>query len=247
MYNYITKEYIMQERNFGRIENPDDRDSDFPVSAILIDNPPITEKYWWADGWWGDQGNSYHCVCYSSLHWLEDGPVVQDVNPLRVKPMINPIEFYKACQERDPWPGDKYNGTSIRSSAKILKHLGAISEYRWANNVTDLANAILTLGPAIVGTKWTSGMTTPNNDGIIKPNGTHQGGHAYLINGVNTTKGFFRIKNSWGQKWGKSGYAFISFDDFQSLLSSGGEACIAREVKVNESLDLTKLYPPEIL
>ena len=45
------------------------------------------------------------------------------------------------------------------------------------------------------------------------------GGHAYVINGVNTIKKQFRLKNSWGRKWGQGGHAFISFDDMKKLIN----------------------------
>lgn len=143
----------------------------------------------------------HNCVAYSWSHWIEDGPVVQDgLSPSRIKPLFNPAKLYVACQERDEWPGvGNYNGTSVRAAAKILKELGVIKEYRWANNVTEVANTLLNLGPMVVGTKWYEGMNKPNADGYILATGANQGGHAYVLNGVNTVKKVFRIKNSWGK------------------------------------------------
>lgn len=222
--------------SFGRLENPDERDELFPVSAVLPEPDPfITEKYWWDGGWWGDQGSSSHCVAYSWMHWVEDGPVVQDGilgSSMRHKPLFVPKEFYHECQIRDPWPGTNYAGTSVRTGAKILQELGVVQEYRWANSSEEIAQTLLHLGPMVVGTKWTKDMATPKSSGLIKPTGSSMGGHAYLLNGVDYNKKLFRIKNSWGRSWGKDGYAFISFEDFDKLLSSGGEACIAFENKL---------------
>lgn len=233
----------MTEISFGRLENPDSRDELYPVSAILQETPDIPEKYWWANGWWGNQGSTSQCVVYSWMHWLEDGPVIQDAILGRPQPMYNTTKFYKECQRRDPWPGEDYDGTSVRAGAKILKHLGIISEYRWARTINDVVNTVLTLGPMVVGTKWYSGMSRPNSKGIMTPTGKQNGGHAYLINGVDKVNRFFRVKNSWGQNWGKKGYAFISFDDFETLLKDGGEACIAFENKLFEVPDLATLPP----
>lgn len=555
-------------RQFGFLQKPDERDQLFSVAPMLMETPFITEKYWWADGWWGDQGASSMCVAYSWSHWIEDGPVVQDgLSPSRIKPLFNPAKLYEACQKRDEWPGtcvdektqcltkrgwkyhnelilgediltfnletqenewspllavnvydgveykiwqnsnlqiavtdnhkwvvknrtsennkyklvettslnsshkfpicadysqfpkekkyedkfvklvawiaaegafrknkrkqngvyvnqkkykeilieilkendinvgyyqddlficefggqkskqlkevmdidknisydfilsltkqqvqlfidnlilgdgsivnnkssnrkqvkmfhqkvdngnigeifqfccvllglgisrsrkseyfnktkqqvehmetwgilsskskdvrklkaisqtglvwcptsvnktfiakreatvfitgNSYNGTSVRAAAKILKELGVIKEYRWANNVTEVANTLLNLGPMVVGTKWYEGMNKPNADGYILATGANQGGHAYVLNGVNTVKKVFRIKNSWGQKWGKSGHAFIKFSDFEKVLSdSSSAACIAFENKVKTIPLLENLSPP---
>jgi len=232
-------------RQFGYLQQEDARDNNFPVSSMLMETPFIKEKYWWADGWWGDQGSSSMCVCYSFLHWLEDGPVIQDKLPAtRQKPLFEPAKLYAACQDRDEWPSNKYNGTSVRACAKILKELNIIKEYRWANSITEVANTLLNLGPMVVGTKWFENMNKVNAQGYVVPTGTNMGGHAYVLNGVDTVKKVFRIKNSWGVSWGKGGYAFITFDHFERLLKDGGSACIAFENKLTSVPLLESLSPP---
>lgn len=213
----------------GRHYNPDERDNNFPMrSALPAEAPKRHYKYYWSDGWWGDQGRTPQCVAYSWIHYLEDGSVTQN---LRQPPIVQPKWLYDECQRNDVWAGENYDGTSVRAGAKVLKREGFISEYRWTRSVHELATAILTLGPVVVGTNWYYNMFFPDKDGFIKVDGQPMGGHAYIINGVNTKQRKFRLKNSWGREWGHKGYAYISFDDMQRLLNEYGECCLATEIK----------------
>jgi hypothetical protein len=234
----------MAERSLGRIEVIDERDKNFPVSAILqgtVDDemPDIPRRFWWADGWWGNQGALPHCVAYAWMHYLEDGPVIQDtLEEGRGKPMYTPLDFYDLCQLHDQWPGEGYAGTSVRAGAKILNKIGIVKSYRWAETVEDVIQCVKYIGPMVVGTRWYGSMTTPSPAGILTLNGGIQGGHAYIINGLDEGLGLLRMKNSWGRNWGKEGYGYISYGDFNTLLMNGGEACIAFENKMTDTPEL---------
>jgi hypothetical protein len=227
--------------SLGRIEVIDERDANYPVSSVLLEGTKrkdFPKRAWWADGWWGNQGPYPHCVAYAWQHFLEDGPVIQGGFDRNSKPFYNTTEFYNLCQLNDQWEGENYDGTSVRAGAKILKELGVIKAYKWAFTVEEVVSTVKLIGPMVVGTRWYSGMSQPDSKGIMSASGTLQGGHAYVINGVDDTKGLLRMKNSWGQLWGKDGYAYISYADFATLLSQGGEACIAFENEMDHVPEL---------
>lgn len=210
---------------FGRRKSLDPRDRLFSIAAVLP--PPSIRLWrnWWDNGWWGDQGNTNHCVGYAWEHWVDDGPTVHAVRPL-----YNPVGIYQSAQQVDEWPGENYEGTSVRGGAKVLKDLGRISEYRWAFSLDEIVRAILQVGPVVMGTNWYDSMMTPGRWGRVQIAGPVVGGHAYVLNGVNTITRRFRIKNSWGRGWGAHGRAFIGYDDMARLLAEDGEACLAVEI-----------------
>ena len=219
--------------SLGRVYIEDKRDLNYLIknnqrTLQQISTPPkvLTQRYWDANGWWGDQGNTPQCVGYSWSHWLEDGPVQQSGIP----PIIKPFDIYKNAQKLDEWYGENYDGTSVRGAVKYLKNIGKVKSYYWAFDIQTLSETILKLGPVVVGTNWYNGMFYPNKNGLIKIGGQMVGGHAYLINGVDTKTKQFRIKNSWGKSWGKGGHAFISFNDMSRLIKENGEICLAIEL-----------------
>ena len=230
----------ISELGLGRLAAPDSRDENF-LARELFRPENIERRYrsWAAHVSSLYQASRPHCVAFSWMHFLVDAPQTHKVvesNPgsasvvIRgTNQMINTEAFYNDCQLNDEWPGENYNGTSVRAGAKILKALTLISEYRWAFTIEDMINCVLTQGPVIVGTNWYRGMSIPNEKHFISPSGSLDGGHAYKVDGVNIPSERFRIKNSWSSSWGNRGFAFIKFDDMERLINEDGEACIALE------------------
>jgi len=98
----------------------------------------------------------------------------------------------------------------------------------------DIANAILTTGPVVMGTVWYESMfeTMVHNDKAwleVAPDSGVAGGHAWVVNGYNAEAGIFRMKNSWGKDWGIGGHAYLFDHELSLLLSAAGEACIGLE------------------
>lgn len=213
----------------GREYAYDSRDNNYLIenSPLYTTGSTLTVRNWDDEQWWGNQGSTSECVAYAWTHWLEDGPVYQAPAP---HPIVNPNTVYKEAQKIDEWPGENYNGTSVRAGAKILQSLGFIQNYLWAYDVNTLANTVLNIGPVVVGTVWYRNMFFPNKTtGLVTASGNIVGGHAYVITGVDTKKRLFRIKNSWGRNWGLNGRAFISFNDMAKLIKLQGEICLAVE------------------
>jgi hypothetical protein len=214
----------------GRLVAPDDRDRAFPMRALLAPAPPSQRKrrMWSANGWWGDQGDTEECVAYAWTHYLEDAPR-SEPGPA---PCVNPLDIYHLAQQLDEFPGENYDGTSVRGGAKALAQLGYIGAYHWATTVEEVAQAILQLGPVVLGLNWYTGMFHPDAKGFVKIAGSLEGGHATCGDGVDVDKGFVRIKNSWGRSWGLKGFCYLGFDDLARLLSEQGEACIATKQRI---------------
>ena len=157
---------------------------------------------------------------------MEDGPVGQS----GIAPVIKPQIIYEQAQKLDEWTGENYNGTSVRGGVKALQRAGKIRNYYWGFDLNSLVNAVLYYGPVVVGTYWYRGMFYPNRQGYISPTGQIMGGHAYVINGVDTKRQYVRIKNSWGRRWGINGSAYMSFTNMSNLIRQFGEVCIATEI-----------------
>lgn len=211
----------------GRRRVADARDHNFLIKAVLPKSITKTSQYWFDNGWWGDQGYTSQCVGYSLAHFAEDGPVTQT----GTAPIIKPSFIYNEARKIDEWEGEDYDGTSVRAGAKVLQREGFISSFLWAWDLKTMIDAVLMKGPVVVGTTWYESMFYPDSKGLIKVGGNVAGGHAWVVNGVNTKTKLFRLKNSWGKSWGLNGRAFISFDDMDFLIKDYGEILLAVENK----------------
>jgi hypothetical protein len=179
-------------------------------------------RYWTPGRWVGDQQQTPSCVGFAWSHWLSCAPVVS---------WLDPLGIYDLAKFLDEWQGEAYGGTSVRAGAKVLKRLGLMTQYAFAADVSSLVAAVLEVGPIVVGTEWLEDMFEPNANGQIFATGASAGGHAYLIDGVDTLQRHFRIKSSYGDRWGTMGHARIDFDDFDRLVQRGAEMCVAVERK----------------
>jgi hypothetical protein len=217
----------------GRLYFLDERDEGYPLSAVL-QQTDRRRRMWWDEGWWGNQGADPYCVAFSWAHFLADGPRPASIFSFR-RPGVDTRVLYCEAQKNDPWPGDcatpLYDGSTVRAGAKVLKDWGLISEYRWANGANEVAQAVLTQGPVVVGTMWYEDMFNADRTGLITATGRAVGGHAYVLNGVDLDTGLFRIKNSWGPTWGLRGRGYISISHMDRLLNNFGEACVAMQKK----------------
>ncbi len=211
-------------KGLGRRHAPDDRDKRF---ALQVPQSSRSYRYWYQGGVWLDQGATSQCVAYAFSHWLEDGPVTQ---PDLVADKDFALAIYGDAQRVDEWPGENYDGTSVRAGAKVLQGMGLISTYRWAWNLDTALNTLLEQGPLVVGTNWYSDMFSVDEDRMVTPGGGIAGGHAYVINGINLVGGFVRLKNSWGRDWGYNGHARMTLETFERLLHEDGECCLASEL-----------------
>jgi len=216
------------QKRLGRRYVLDVRDQQYPMRQCFREQKRLPiRRYWRDDFWTGDQGDKPHCVGYAWVGWLEAGPVRPQTDE---SPCINPSDVYHQAQRNDEWPGTNYDGTSVRAGAKILQRMGFIERYYWANHVRDIVRAVLLVGPVVVGTLWYSRMTNPKNGRMMRARGVKQGGHAYLISGVDRKRRVFRVRNSWGPHWGIGGRAFLPINDMRKLLRAQGEACLATEI-----------------
>ncbi len=222
----------------GRRFALDHRDTNYPMHLLLPEAPEDrTSRLWWPHGWWGNQGETSMCVEYAWQHWLADGPMYQGPEPGRgTEAIVLPVgTLYNRAQQLDEWEGEDYDGTSVRGAAKALQELGYISEYHWAWDIGTLVDAVLHLGPVVIGINWYNDMfdyTQTDNPDPIRVSGNLAGGHAVIVNGVDKETGIARVKNSWGRDWGFHGFFNIAFEDLMRLIDEDGEACIANEIGV---------------
>jgi hypothetical protein len=160
-------------------------------------------------------------------------------------------KLYETAQTLDEWPGEAYDGSSVRGGMKALQKAGYITNYLWLptariaieQSIQDMTDFMLQgYGTVVLGTDWFLSMDDVDSDGYIVEPGTTDtpiGGHAYRINWYSKKKDAFLVVNSWGHSWGEEsedgemkGTAWMRPTLLRRLLLAYGEVACPTEVKV---------------
>jgi hypothetical protein len=184
----------------------------------------------WANPLQLNQGREGACVGFAHVGVSNSQPAKHEYGNERG------FQVYHLAQDRfDPFPGNKYPGTTVRAGAKAQVYLGEYTHYAFTNSVEVLALHILNYGSATIGVDWFTGMDRVDSEGFIHPSGKLMAGHSVVIDGVTwnyegVKPNRFRFRNSWGSYWGFNGRGWISAIDLQFLFNRGGTSCVPVEV-----------------
>jgi hypothetical protein len=178
-------------RALGRIYAPDPRDQRFPLKDVMP-RSALRAAAWKTTQWmlargstYGDQGPTSTCVRYGCTHLLLLSPIV------RKTAFTLTEQLYTWAQDNDEWPGNAYDGTSVRAGLQFLRKVaGLITEFRWATSMDDVRGWLTRPkgeggGPLVVGTDWWTGMDNLGNAPALTnwwaPEGSYRGGHCWVI------------------------------------------------------------------
>lgn len=226
-----------------RLPQDDPRNNDYPVRPLMAARGlPLTPRSytWRLVGTPGARPlNQNHgcqhcgqfggCVGHAWVHEAACRPVVRPVT------QVDAWRRYHRAQMFDPWKaaplpgplyGEAHEGTSVLAGAKAQREVGHLAEYRWATSTTEALAVASRYGPVVLGVPWLTGMWEPDDNGFIDVSGPEEGMHSLLLVGANVTGRYGVLLQSWGD-WGPlRGYARVSFDGLERLLSNGGEVCV---------------------
>jgi hypothetical protein len=189
---------------------------------------PVRSRFW-LPGRQLDQQQEGACVPHA---------VVGDAlaSPVRVRfpsdPQALAFTAYDWCRKNDEFPGEDYDGTSVNTGMKWYRAQGLVESWWWCKTPEELIQALIQLGPAVIGIPWREGMYETRPDGLVEVSGRVVGGHALLVNGYSPKYGklgeVLRWKNSWGPGYGRNGHGYIRLDAFEQLAFRGeGEVAIS--------------------
>lgn len=209
----------MIDRTFGRLREFDERSRLHAIRPLVKDYEVVTKL--WPCSKVLDQGSEGSCVGHGIAHELIAEPV-----PVHSIDHNYAVKIYGMAKTMDSWPGEDYEGTSVLAGMKAAKKLGWYDEYRWAFTLDDIILGVGLEGPAVMGTNWYTGMTQTDSGGFVNVTGQNEGGHCWLINGVNIEGKHFEAVNSWGEAWGEIGKFRITWNDLWKLMENSGECCL---------------------
>lgn len=222
-------------RVFDRFPSMDKRRQNFLAEEVIPSIDPFPKT--WSSILTTDQGREGACVGHGITTDLLASPR-PDIAPTFQQANLFAFRSYKRAQDLDPWSGNAYSGTSVDAGFQVARELGAIESWRNMYSAQQVRDALLQVGPVVLGVDWYDGMYDTRPSGLVKIDGSIVGGHCITIIGYhpgmrilgedwNARFEVFKWKNSWGNSYGKNGIGYIKAGDLQDLLVAGGDASVA--------------------
>jgi hypothetical protein len=204
----------------GRHVRHDERSKAYPAALAAT-----YKQVWWSHrGPALDQGSVGSCTGHALVDALMTGPLYR---PGRTLTHDDALRAYERATQIDPFPG-QFPPTDTGSDGIDVCKAGV--EFGWLKGYThafglDACLRALSLQPVMIGIPWYRDMFTPGKDGVLKVSGPLAGGHEGVLT-ANTGSGLVRFQNSWGSRWGITGYAYLRIADLGNLLSQQGDVTV---------------------
>lgn len=210
----------------------------YPLRTLLPTVPTIVERtlklnYDYRPKY--DQGTEGACVGFASS-WAMS---------ILNRQFYDAQWLYRLAQANDEWPGENYDGTSVRAGMDMLKTYGhkvawkgrnsphdirhGIESYHWARTVDEVRTAIDAGAPVVLGIDWYSSFDNPSihrNESWIGRStsiGQLRGGHAICCYGASDRREAVKLVNSWGSQFPT---VWLGYKVLERLLAQGGEAAV---------------------
>lgn len=181
-----------------------------------------------------DQGNLGSCTGNAAVGALGTQPLYE---PLKERTLDEELAVHVysvgTTFDSDPrnYPPDD-TGSDGLSVAKACKALGYISGYQWAFDLNSALSALQKY-PVITGLNWYDSMFEPARDGRLTISGGIAGGHEIVIDEIDVLNRRVWLTNSWGDYWGLNGRAYLTWEDWERLLSEQGDVTVLLPLTVS--------------
>ncbi|GAB3440466.1 C1 family peptidase [Insolitispirillum peregrinum] len=158
---------------------------------------------------------------------------------------VSPWMLYDMARRHDEWPGEDYDGSSLRGAlrgwynngvcrsslwprpqsgvsvaqAKDARSVSLGAYYRLRASLSDFHAALNECQTILVSAAVHDGWETPEVHGeraVIAAGQTQLGYHAFAVVGYDAD-GFW-VQNSWGPEWGNGGVALWSYEDWAATV-----------------------------
>ncbi len=174
-----------------------------------------------------NQGQVGSCTGNAGIGAINTSPFIQNQMPYYSPDETGALKLYNEAERIDGGIGypPEDAGSSGLSIAKALTNAGVISSYQHTFTLNDALMA-LSKYPIIVGIPWYTAMFNPDADGRVHPTGNIAGGHEIEAFKVDVDNGRVWFWNSWGSSWGVNGTFYLTWQDFNTLLSQQGDVVV---------------------